>query len=120
MGRWKKVLLWVLALLLGPWLILIIAAQMASLFLSTSAEAIILNLESVRNWVGLKAIGVTLSVALLFYGKPLLVFMTRSRVQKPKSLSRREFDTSIKNAVDQYYWLLVALIVLVLSHIVLG
>jgi len=115
---WKKVLFWIAVFLIAPWLLIILASQLGALFISPSGENVISNLEALRSWNGLKAIGLTFSAIILFYGKELSSWYIRTRMVKPKNTTDEEFTITSEKAVDTLYWLLWLVVGLNLSYIV--
>ncbi|HAA96631.1 MAG TPA: hypothetical protein DCL39_06730 [Alteromonas macleodii] len=117
MKGWKKILFWVGVFLIAPWLLIILASQLGSLFLSPSGDGVISGLESLRNWGGLKLIGIALSVFILFFGKGFAAWYIRTRISKPDGFSDEQFEAASVKAVSLLHWLLLLAVGLNLFYI---
>lgn len=117
MKGWKKTIFGIALFLIAPWLLLILASQLATLFLSPSGESVVTSLETLRNWNGLKVIGLIFSITILLYGKELSTWYINTKMVKPQDITQDEFTAASNKAVDMLYWLLWSVVSLNLIYI---
>jgi hypothetical protein len=113
-NRLQRYIIFGIAFAVLPWALVFIGLTLAGFFLSADANTVVTNLEALRNLSSLKAIGIIVWLALLFYGKSLLTFLARKGIKKPDHISQEKFEESIENAVDSHYLIFVALVAFVL------